>query len=203
MRTLRRFLAAALLLAGAGCHTTGSSTVARVDPPALVAAGKAVDEDQNPVYLPLGPQSYGPVFETVLQVLGDYGFEIQESNRYDGRVEALPRVAPGLALFLKPGSPDLRDRLLATLQTYRHRVTVIIQPADHGGYFVEVIARKELEDLYRPLRSTVGGAVFRTDNNVERQYEVIDASYYDAQWIFRGRDVPLEQELIRRLKRAL
>jgi hypothetical protein len=65
-------------------------------------------------------------------VLGDYGFEIRESNRYDGHIETIPRIAPGLGLFLKPGSPDLRDRLLATLQTYRHRVLVDIQPACRG-----------------------------------------------------------------------
>src|SRR2546422_5363322 len=121
-------------------------------------------EDQNPVFVPLGPNSYGKVFENVLQVLGDYGFEIMEANRYDGRIETIPRISPGLGLFLKPGSPMFYDRLLSTLQTYRHRVSVIIQPADNGGYFIEVIARKELEDLSRPLRSTAGAAVFRPEN---------------------------------------
>ena len=47
----------------------------------------------------------------VLKVLGDYGFEILESNRYDGRIETFPRTAPGLGLFMKPGSPDVRELL--------------------------------------------------------------------------------------------
>ena len=204
MRTSYRYVVAALAVGwGAGCQTTEqlTATAPPAPPPAEVRA--ASEDDQNPVYLPLGPLSYGPVFEAILTVLHDYGFEIAEANRYDGRVETLPRVAPGLGLFLKPGSPDLYDRLLATTQTYRHRVTVIVNPATNDGYFVEVIARKELEDLARPVRATVGSANFRSNPTVERQFEVIDATFFEAGWIFRGRDVPLEQELIRRLKQAL
>ena len=109
-------------------------------------------------------------------------------------------------LFLKHGSPDLYDRVLSTFQSYRHRVTVLIEPIEQakgGGYFIEFIARKELEDLPRPLRATVGGAVFRSEATLERQTEVIDATFFEPNWIYRGRDVPLEQELIRRFKKAL
>src|ERR1043165_14152 len=164
--------------------------------------------DQNPVFLPLPPQDYPRICEAVIQVLGDYGFEVVEANRYSGHFEAAPRISPGLLLFFKPGTPTCYDRLLSTLQTYRHRVSVVIetadpQPADHGGYFVTFIVRKELEDLPRPLRSTVGGAVFRTEPSIERQNEVIDATYFEAGWIFRGRDAAMEQELIRRFKNSL
>jgi hypothetical protein len=159
-------------------------------------------EIENPVYIPLGHDSYGQVFENVLATLIAEGFEIQEANRYDGRVEALPRIAPGVGLFFKPGSPSFRERLLATFQTYRHRVSVVIQPADSGGYFVEIVARKELEDLERPLRATAGASFFRNDNNVERQFEVIDPTVVGSGWIYRGRDHALEQRIIDRLKRC-
>ncbi|MBI1831291.1 MAG: hypothetical protein HYR84_07575, partial [Planctomycetes bacterium] len=76
-------------------------------------------------------------------------------------------------------------------------------PADHGGYLVEFVVRKELEDLPRPIRSSVGGAVFRSESTVERQTEVIDATFFEPSWIFRGRDTALEQEMIRRFKNAL
>jgi hypothetical protein len=192
--------AAALLMLAAGCESTGPLLL---EAPPLIPAGAPYIEDANPVYVPLGPESYGQVFENVLTALIDYGFEIRESNRWDGRIETLPRIAPGVGLFLKPGSPDLYDRLLATLQTYRHRVLVEIQPAENGGFFVKVTANKELEDLPRPIRSTVGAAIFRNENDVARQFEVIDPTFFDAQWIFRGRDFPLEQELIRRLKKCM
>ena len=45
--------------------------------------------------------------------------------------------------------------------------------------------------------------MFRSENTVERQTEVIDANIFDPMWIYRGRDVPLEQELIRRFKCVL
>jgi hypothetical protein len=191
---------AALLALVAGCESTGPLLL---EAPPLIPSGAAHIEDANPLYVPLGPDSYSQVFEGVLTVLIDYGFEIRESNRWDGRIETMPRIAPGLALFLKPGSPDLYDRTLATLQTYRHRVLVEIQPAENGGFFVKVTANKELEDLPRPIRSTVGAAIFRNENDVARQFEVIDPTFFEAQWIFRGRDVPLEQELIRRLKKCM
>ena len=87
-------------------------------------------------------------------------------------------------------------------------MTIIIQPADpqgaeHGGYFVEFIVRKELEDLVRPIRSSLGGAAFRNENTVDRQTEVIDANIYDPTWIYRGRDAVLERELIGRFNCAL
>jgi hypothetical protein len=197
MRRARAVMFAALLLGGAGCQTIGPL----FDPPPLLPAGAVVHHDGNPFYVP--PVTYGQVFETCLTVLNDYQFEVGYSNRYDGRIETVPRVSPGLGLLIKPGSPDLYDRLLATLQTYRHRITVLIQPAESGGYFVEVIARKELEDMPRPIRSTAGGAIFRPYNDVDRQFEVVDPTFFDPGWIFRGRDVPLEQELICRIKKLL
>jgi hypothetical protein len=199
MGKMRKLWAAVLLALSGGCQNGPTL----LEGPALTTAGANITYDQNPVFIPLGPDAYGQVFENCLRILLDYGFEIQESNRYDGRIECLPRVAPGLGLFVKPGSPDLRDRLLATTQSYRHRVSVQIQPAENGGYFIEVIARKELEDLPRPLRATVGAAVFRNEPTVERQFEVIDPTFFDSAWIYRGRDVPLEQEMIRRLKKCM
>jgi hypothetical protein len=193
----RRLLPLVLLLMWtAGCQQPGPLA----DTPPLF--GPTVEE-QNPVYIPLGPGSYGQVFENVLSTLGDYGFEIMESNRYDGRIETIPRIAPGLLQFFKPGSPNCYDRVLSTTQTYRHRVSITIQPADNGGYFVEVIARKELEDLERPIRSTAGAAIFRTENNVDRQFEVIDPNIFQMNWVYHGRDAALEQEIICRLKRRM
>jgi hypothetical protein len=204
MKRALRLLAVAVLPALAmGCQNLSPA----IDGP-LTVRGSIPTRDENPVYIPLPKSDYGPVFESLLQVLNDYGFEIAESNRYSGHIEAVPRVAPGLALLLKPGSPDWYERTLATLQTYRHRVTIIIQPADphgaeHGGYFIEFIVRKELEDTNRPIRSSIGTAVFRNENTVDRQTEVIDSTIYDPAWIYRGRDSALENELIGRFRCAL
>src|SRR4051794_17293988 len=119
MRVVRKLLLAGLLAVAAGCQSTTASLIEPT--PINLPVGETAECDQDPVYIP--PVSYGQVWETVLQVLGDYGFEISEPNRYAGQIEVVPRVAPGLVQLWKPGSPDLRERLLATLQTYRHRIS--------------------------------------------------------------------------------
>jgi hypothetical protein len=45
--------------------------------------------------------------------------------------------------------------------------------------------------------------VFRSENTVERQSEVIAATFFEPTWVYKGRDGALEQELIRRFKNAL
>jgi hypothetical protein len=152
----------------------------------------------NPVWLHGGPP-YGEVFERVLDVVSHY-FEIVDSNRYSGQIETFPRIAPGLEQPWKPGSPDFAQRLLASFQTIRHRALVLITPAKNGGFFVDVKVFKELEDLARPTHATAGAASFRSDNTVERQYEVIDPSVYiDSRWIPLGRDFKLEQVILKHL----
>jgi hypothetical protein len=190
---------AGLLLALAG----GCASGPLLDNPLPVNAAFFEAPEPNPIYVPLGPESYRKVFECALQVLSDFGFDIRDANRYDGHIETVPRVAPGLGLFFRPGSPDCYERLLASLQSYRHRVFVKIDPANGGGYFIQVTAYKELEDLPRPVRALAGAAVFRYDNNVERVYEVVDPTVYESTWIPKGRDVPLEQALLRRIQSCL
>lgn len=160
--------------------------------------------EANPVFIPLGQEAYGMVFENTLRVLIDHGFEIMESNRYDGRIETVPRVATGFGFrSIYSGSPSLYERSLACLQSYRQRVSVMIQPADGGGYFIEVCVRKELEDLPRPIRATAGAAIFRIENNVERQFEVIDPTVMHSNWIYKGRDEAFEQRLLCQLKKLM
>lgn len=156
--------------------------------------------EANPVFVPQGPMSYRKVYEHALNVLTDFGFEILDANAYEGRIETVPRIAPGLLQCVKPGDPDFYDRLLCTLQTYRHRATILIQPSQMGGFFLHVTVYKELEDLPRPVRSTAGAAIFRADNNVERQFTVIDPTVFEATWIPKGRDVEVEQLLLEKLK---
>jgi hypothetical protein len=179
-----------------GCLTvpiTSNAPPACPDPDVVV---------ENPLFVPLAPFSYGLVFEKVLDVVGHY-FEIAYSNRYDGRIETFPRTSPGLEQPWKPGDPDLYQRLEATLQSMRRRAIVLIQPADDGGYFIEVTVYKELEDLPQPTKVLPGGAAFRTEPTVERQFEVIDATVFELSWIPKGRDTAMEQAILQRLKKCM
>jgi hypothetical protein len=185
-----------LLLLAAGCMTGPI-----VDNPGLIRPDPTITVE-NPVWMPSGPGAYGKVYENVLDIVDDY-FEIAYANRYDGRIETFPRIAPGFEQFWKPGSPDAYQRLQATLQTIRHRATVLIQPADDGGFFVQVTVYKELEDLARPTQSTAGAAAFRGDPTVQRQYEVIDPTVYESAWAPIGRDPALEQLILQRLRACM
>jgi hypothetical protein len=190
MRQLRGMIYLAALAAALGA----AQSALAVDPQEVCI--------ENPVYVPLGPDAYGTVFEKVIDVLGEY-FEIAYSNRYDGRIETFPRIAPGYEQPWKPSTPIWYERLLATFQTIRHRAFVLIQLADDGGFFVQVIVYKELEDLPRPMRSTAGAAAFRSDSTVERQYEVIDPAVFERAWIPMGRDHLLEHAIGQKIKKCL
>jgi hypothetical protein len=182
---------------------SGCATGPLLDNPNLVRPVKAA-RIENPMYVPLGPTAtaYNAVFERVLDVVDDY-FEISYANRYDGRVMTFPRIAPGLEQLWKNGSPDFDQRLEASLQTIRHRAEVLIQPAEDGGFFVQVTVFKELEDLPRPVRATAGAASFRDAETVERQFEVIDPTVFESTWIPFGRNVPLEQAILEKLRKCM
>jgi hypothetical protein len=197
MGKLRKFCAASLLGLTAGCSIDNSFLESLGIPPPSFERPETLE---NPLLIALPKEEKGKVFEAVFHVLDNYGFDILESNRNDGRIETATRIAPGVGLFLKPGSPDYRERLLATLQTYRHRVTVLVQDAKQGGIFIDVHVRKELEIIDRPQKQTVGPAIFRVDNDIERHFEIIDETTYESSWLYRGRDHAMEQELIRRIK---
>jgi hypothetical protein len=156
----------------------------------------------NPVWIPPGPQAYNQVFEKLLDILDDY-FAIAVENRYDGRIETFPAIAPGLEQPWKPGSPDFDQRLEATLQTIRHRAVVLIRTAEDGGYFIEVVVYKELEDLPKPTRATAGAASFRDDQTVERQFQVIDPTVFESNWIPVGRNTAMEQVILERIKKCM
>jgi hypothetical protein len=158
---------------------------------------------ENPVYVPGGPPAYGKLFENILDILSEYQFDVAYMDRYDGRIETLPKSAPGFERSLIPGNPGLEDRWLATLQSIRQRVIVLIQVANNGGFFVEVKVFKELEDLPNPTHASAGAAAFRSDNTVERQYAVIDATIFQSSWIPIGRNVPLEQAILQEIKHSM
>jgi hypothetical protein len=187
------------ILAAAVLWPAGCSTGPLQENPTILRPDQLIPQE-NPLYIPQGPQPevYDRLFQKVIDVVDDF-WEIAYTNRYEGRIETQPSVAPGLEQPWKPGSPDFYQRLLAGFQSIRHRCIVLISTADDGGYFIDVKVLKELEDLPSPVRSTAGAASFRMNSTIERQFEVIEQPVYEPNWIPIGRDVKLEQVILERL----
>ena len=133
----------AILLAGSA--TMGCSVI-DVELTPLSPAGAPVIADQNPVYVPLGKEQYGKVYENVLQTLHDFGFTVAETNRYDGRIEVTPRVAPGIGFS---PTPSIVDSLRALL--VRHND---LEEGPNGLYAVcDALVGEESEAVVARLRA--------------------------------------------------
>lgn len=195
---MRRFVRISCVVAVA--TPAGCASIPPLENPALVRPGPSIVE--NPVILEPGmptPEGYREVYERVLDVVDDY-FEIKPSSRYSGQIDTLPRIAPGYEQWWKPGSPDARERLLATFQTIRHRAVVHIWAGERGGYRVYVEVYKELEDLGTPSAARYGSATFREAPTVERQLEIATVQSSAPGWIPQGRDPAFEQVILRKIQ---
>jgi len=155
----------------------------------------------NPVFVPFSPDPrvYGVLYEKLLDIVTDFGFEVESEFRVGGRIETFPLTAPGLGQPWKPGSPGFYQKLLASCQSIRQRLILQVQPAVDGGYTVQVEVWRELEDLPRPIRATASAVAFRGDTTVERGSEVIEAGVFDSTWVPIGRNTQLEQILLDRI----
>src|SRR5262245_1457535 len=187
---------------GAGCYS-----VPPLDNPVLV---RPASVEENPIVVAPGTpdrNSYAEVYERVLNVLDD-DFDLKPSTRYSGIVETYPKTAPGYEQPWKPGSPDHRERLLATTQSVRHTARVQICDGERGGYRVYVEVLKELEDL--PTPTGVGGtnspgslASFREAPTVDRRPELLTAANGpDRRWVPAGRDFAYEQKILKKIQTA-
>jgi hypothetical protein len=188
-----------LITAGIAVFLAGCVSGPMQENPLTLHVAEASPQE-NPLYIPQTTMAYARIFEKTLDVLSEY-FDIAYQNRYEGRIETLPKIAPGIEQPWKPGSPDFRQRLYAFFQTVRHRAIVNITTANDGGYFINVQVLKELEDIPAPTRPTAGEATFRLDSSIQRQFEVVDFELYQSNWIPIGRDVKLEQVILERLSR--
>lgn len=177
---------------------TGCAAVPPLDNPLVVRTA-----EENPtIVAPVAPDanSYAMVWERVIDVLDDH-FELKPPSRYAGYIESLPRIAPGYEQPWKPGSPDKRERLIATAQTVRNTAKVWITAGDRGGYRVYVEVWRELLDQERPNRAIGGAAVFQEAPTVDRRFDVVGAeSSAERNWIPAGRDYAYEQQILARIR---
>jgi hypothetical protein len=164
------------------------------------------------LWLTPGPPATNPLlvpssdFETIwkesVAVVDEY-FDLASENRLSGIILTQPRIG---ATLLEPWNGDsvgLTARFESTIQTIRRYSRITIKPAPGGGHLVKVEVFKELEDLAKPDRQSMGRAVFNNDFPINRTYEIVGPVPLPLQWIPRGRDTTLEQVILERLRHRL
>ncbi len=108
----------------------------------------------NPIFAPYPDAQY--VFDTTVDVVGDYfRLEHEEPVRMlgtvltEGRIDTYPQIG---ATIFEPWDYDSAngyERWESTLQSMRRRSVVKVTPAQ-GGYWIEVVVYKELENCWQP-----------------------------------------------------
>lgn len=157
----------------------------------------------NPVFIPItDPQC---AWETVVDVTDDYfRIEHEEPIRVagncvtDGNLTTFPSVSPTWFEPWRHDTVDHAQRVENTLQTMRRWGTVHVTQAQ-GGYMVEVVVFKELEDVVRPEHATAGAATFRFDDTLTGIVNPVGGERITEGWISRGRDTAMEQYMISHL----
>ncbi|QDU82900.1 hypothetical protein Pla110_46630 [Polystyrenella longa] len=141
------------------------------------------------------------VWERAVDVLHDYPFTIKRENKLAGVIETEYKVGSGVLEPWHKETIGMDARLESTLQSIRRRVLINVR-RDDAGYFVDVEAYKEIEDLEGLAANSAGGATFLETSPLERDYNLVVGQSTPSGWISKGRDFALEQDLLQRLQLA-
>ncbi len=198
--SLLRFFVPAALLFASSLALTGCSLWQPLEPQATIWL-------DNPLTVTHPDREF--VWNQLVDEIDDY-FPIAREERIrqtgnvltEGRIET--RAITG-ATILEPWRRDSTpgfERRHATLQSIRRRAVARIWPVT-GGYQIEVVVMKELEDVERPELSPGGDVVFRHDGSVVRDGKRKDDGPQTLGWIPLGRDLSLEQQILAELQARL
>jgi hypothetical protein len=167
---------------------------------ALHRRGDAVQPIANPLFLPPVDREF--LWNQTVDAVDDY-FRIEREDRVrmvggvltEGRIDTFPTIGSTLFEPWRRDSTLGYEKVHATLQSIRRRATVRVIPVE-GGYLLDVVVQKELEDLDKPQHATAGGATLRHDGTIVRQEGAPGRYSVTLGWIPIGRDVTLEQRIL-------
>ena len=150
------------------------------------------------------------VWTQIVDTVDDY-FKIQREDRVRviggvltaGRIDTFPVVG---ATLLEPWRRDSTpgfERLHSTLQSVRRRAVIHVIPVG-PGFSIEAIVLKDLEDLNHPENAAVGSTTpARHDGTLRQEQPEEGHGPVTLGWIPQGRDLSLEQELLRKIQARL
>ena len=186
-------LSAALFLAvvisnSAGCHGL------------FHRRGAGAQPIDNPLFIPPVDREF--LWNQTVDAVDDY-FRIEREDRVrliggvltEGRIDTYPTIGSTVFEPWRRDSTPGYEKIHATLQSIRRRATVRVIPVE-GGYLLDVVVQKELEDLDKPEHATAGGSTLRHDGTIVRQEGPPGRYSITLGWIPIGRDVTLEQRIL-------
>src|SRR5438309_2286521 len=155
---------------------------------------------QNPLFIP--PVDRELLWNHAVDAIDDY-FRVEREDRVrqiggvltEGRIDTFPTTGSTIFEPWRVDSTPGYEKVHATLQSIRRRATLRVIPVD-GGYLLDVVVQKELEDLDKPEHATAGGATLRHDGTIVRQEGAPGRFSVTLGWIPIGRDVALEQRIL-------
>lgn len=157
----------------------------------------------NPAFVPYA--NHEQLWDNVVDVVNDY-FAIKQEEPVrlvgnvltEGRLETFPTLGATIFEPWRRDSANDYERMESTLQSIRRRALVRVIPADRG-YWLDVAVYKELENVRSPTGSATGSATFHFDTTLTRVVGPIDEQETNEDWISRGRDTALEQQILEQL----
>jgi hypothetical protein len=155
---------------------------------------------QNPMFIPPIDREF--LWNQTVDAIDDY-FRIEREDRVrliagvltEGRIDTFPTIGSTIFEPWRTDSTPGYEKIHATLQSIRRRATVRVIPVE-GGYLMDVVVQKELEDLDKPEHATAGGATLRHDGTIVRQEGPPGRFSVTLGWIPIGRDLTLEQKIL-------
>ncbi len=142
------------------------------------------------------------VWNELVDTIDDY-FPIAREERVriignvmtEGRIETQPTTGATVLDFFRKDRTKGFETWHGTFQSIRRQAEIRVLPSQ-DGYGVNVIVRKELEDVDRPEMSLVDASAFRHDGSLVRPHGSRLGGNTTLGWIPIGRDVELEQKIL-------
>lgn len=167
----------------------------------------AAPMSENPALVPVADRDF--LWITLVDVVDDY-FTIDQEEPVrqlgdvltEGRIDTFPEIGSTIFEPWRRDSANSYEKMESTLQSIRRQAVVRVIPAS-GGFLIDVAVFKELEDVPRPERATVGQATLRHDNSLDSPTPSVGERLTSAGWIPVGRDLTLEQQILCQIKGRL
>lgn len=178
--------------------------------PGLIAAPTAISTDGGGSRVQVPASNPEWTWEQIVDVVDDY-FNIERERQVqlvgdvmtEGRIDVQPQIGATIVEPHRRDSVGRYNRWESTFQTIRRRATIRVIP-DVGGYCIEAVVEKDLEDLPRPEESLAGTASFRNDNSLSDHItEPVNRTQLAGRWILVGRDPALEERMLSEIQARL